>query len=127
MTARELPPSEWHRLSATYLGVFRHVLTPHCRVLVVEDEDGQIIASWSLLPAYHAEGVEVKPGYERAGLPLMRLMRQTAESLGITHVVTASDTPTVDGILHKLGAQPISGQHYVLSISSLPAARPVRH
>ena len=95
MTTRELPRDEWHRLSGTLLDQAWPKLSPASRVLVVENE-GQIVACTSCLPAWHLDGTWVHPDFRRNGavdLALLRGMKKLVVSLGVNEVVMMACNP----------------------------------
>ena len=120
MTARELPPAEWHRLEGTELGPARDVLSPAwCRVLVVEDDHGQIIGCWSLQSLLHVEGVWIHPDHRTKGgvaRALLRTMRGWVRDAGGTGVLSGALTTEIGSLLESLGAFKLPGTAYAWPI-----------
>lgn len=56
---RELPPDQWHRLSQVP-GPFHGVDLPpsdSCRIVVVENQAGEIVMHWPVFDAIHLDGL----------------------------------------------------------------------
>lgn len=117
LAARELPREEWARLDATYLAPLRPYLPDTARVLVVE-RDGAIVAGWSLSQLWHAEGIFTTDPHA-FGL-LLKAMRALADSLGVSGVITGSETDAVHDMLLRRGATELPGRHYLLPVEGLP-------
>lgn len=119
VTTRHLPPAEWHKLAHTELGAVASLLTPDTQVVVIEDA-GQIVACWSLLPVWHAEGVWIAPSYRRSVSVVTRLlaaMRAMVATVGAKAVVTSSASPEVEALLEKLDARPLPARHFLWELS----------
>jgi hypothetical protein len=96
MRHRELPPHEYARLSGTELGplVAAETLMPGLRVLVVEDDGGEIVAHWALVVMYQAEGLGILPshaGNPAVGRHLLIGMRELLQDEGASVVYTAAE------------------------------------
>ena len=120
MTSRILPVSEWGRLPVDLDVITRGMRPETCRVLVVEDE-GAIVGRWLLFPVLHAECVWIAPSHRRGGSVarrLLRLMRQTARSLGFDRVWTGSDSEAVTQLLThpSLHAVPVPALSFVMPV-----------
>ena len=117
MTTRELPFEEWDRLNGTELQTIRGVLDPQrARVLVVENDDGDIIGCWALFAAIHTEGFWVAPTHRKQGGVARRLlvtMRGWLQAEGVRAVMTASNDAEMTAYLTRLGATAIPGEHFV--------------
>ncbi len=122
MIARELPQSEWHRLDGTFQQDLVPQLTDQCRVIVVED-NGKIIAGWSLLTVQHAECLFVSDEHRNALLPLLRCVRKTAESMGVHHFVSGTDLPSVVQMIEDFDGTELLHRYFLIDVAKLPESR----
>lgn len=120
MITRILPRQEYYRLEGTELEAVRSTLPAAAQVLVVED-DGRIVACWSLMPVWHVEGVWIAPE-QRGRLGVVRRlvagMFGLARSLGAGAVLTAAMTPEVEDLCRRLGGVEIPGKHFSLCVDA---------
>jgi hypothetical protein len=119
MTHRFLPPSEWERLAGTELEtVWPHFPTNGTvRVIVVENEQGQIRGCWSVFPRVDAEGVWVHPEDRKHGSVARHLlagMREALTDIGAASFVTSAVSDEVRTIIAGLGGTKIPGDHYLV-------------
>lgn len=123
MIARLLPPDEWPKLAGTELEtVWPHLDKAKAKIVVVEHEDGTILACWSLFPIWHVEGVFVHPGHRGRGRVAKRLvdyMGAVCQHEGITHVVTGCISDQVRELLEHFNAVEIPGQQFTIPVSAL--------
>jgi hypothetical protein len=122
MTHRILPRADYARLDGTYLAPLRRAIPEQARVVIVEDEQGQIIASWLAFAQVHLEGVNIADDYRHSAQVvrhLLRGMREAVDELGASRVTSASDTEMVTDLLLHMGAEPLPGQHFVMEASCL--------
>jgi len=122
VTARILPRTEYARLADTYLSALRDVIPDEARVVVVEDDDGRIVASWMAFRVVHLEGCSVAE--DQRGNPavlrrLLGMMHRALGELGAVRVMTAADSDHVASLLFKLGAVPLPVEHFVLEVTAL--------
>lgn len=119
MSTRILPPVEWHRLEQTDAREAWGFLDPERNRVIVDERDGLIVGCVILMTTEHAEFLWVKDGYRGHGTVLRRLRdRLMAEAHGPTVLVSAV-SHQMRCILHKLGAQPLPGAHYVLTLKEM--------
>ena len=86
-TTRLLPPDEWDKLKGTELETLAPYLNPeHTRIIVVENEVGQIVGCWSLLQFTHAEGLWIAPEHRNGSGVFRRLIIQLRKEIGRAHV-----------------------------------------
>lgn len=121
MTSRVLPVEEWHRLDEELDPILAELSPVKSRVCVVEDDKGEIVARWLLVPLLHAECIWIAPEKRktgRVGLKLLDLMKRTARSLGFERVMTAAiDDDVVKLLAHpRIGAQIVPGLPFVLPV-----------
>ena len=121
MSARVLPPEEWHRLEGTEAGpLWREFNPENTRVLVVE-EDGKIVGTWIMLRTVHAECIWIAPSHRgRFGVSkgLLRGMRGVAKEWDVDRVVTGSVSPHVTDLIKRLGGFPIQCESFVLPVEA---------
>lgn len=119
---RILPPEEWYRLKGTEAEGLIPLLIPDCcRVLVVEDE-GEIVATWTLMLVVHAECLWAHPRYRGArgvAKRLLRLMREVAQGWGSKNVLTAATKPEVADLIRRFGGVTVPGEAFVLPVDGL--------
>lgn len=117
MKVRFLPPEEFGRLGGTpWAGIKPAPLT---ELLVVEDDDGQIIGTWSEVVLPHLEGFWVHPDHQGkaavAKLLLSHMFRHLQDA-GVSTVLTHAPGDHVEGFLVRLGGQPLPGRAVRLDI-----------
>jgi len=125
MTTRILPPAEWHKLAGTELAYLATLRDGPCRVVVVEDPDGTIVACWGLMTVVHAEGFWVAPDHRgKAGImrTLLRQASAEAKAMGANVVWTCSMSEQVTRLLSHAGASQVPGAHFVMSVEQPVAA-----
>ena len=117
MVVKELTPDLWPMLNGTELEtVYPHLDPARAKVLVVEDE-GRIVACWSLLQVYHVEGVWIAPEHRKRGKVALRLlegMRTLCQGLGIARVVTGACTDDVKALIRHLRGVKLDGESFVI-------------
>lgn len=122
MISRILPPEEWPRLNGTEAEKAWPLFNPeNTRVYVVEDE-GQIVACWTMLRMVHAECLWIAPSHRGSFGVFKRLiggMRESAKIWGAASVITGSVTEAVTRIIARLGGEPLPGLMF-----ALPAVAP---
>jgi len=120
MNARILPPEEWPRLNGTEAEVlWPHMNPAESRVLVVENDEGQIVATWSLLRVVHAECLWCAPEYRgKFGVAkrLLRIMRETAAAWKVSAVFTGAASPHVEDLIRRFGGVPLPFKSFTLPI-----------
>lgn len=116
MTPRILPPEEYAKLAGTPLEVLAPYLPAGAQVLVIEDDDGAVLGTWSAFPLWHLEGFWIDEAHRQRGGVARRLlaaMRQVLVGVQAHRVTTAADTDAMRGWLERLGAEQLPGTHYV--------------
>lgn len=120
MTSRVLPPHEWPRLACTELeAVYPHLDPDQADVVVVEDEQGRLVACWALLRVFHVEGLWVAPehrGRGRAGIRLFDAMRRLCGRVGARRVFTGAISDDVKRLIDHVHGVPLKGEHFVIPI-----------
>jgi N-acetylglutamate synthase-like GNAT family acetyltransferase len=119
VTSRILPPAEWPRLAGTEAeALWPHLDPANAQVLVVE-QDGEIVGTWTLLRIVHVECVWIREDCRgRFGVVkrLLSGMRAAARQWGARTVLTASLTDQVRSLVTSLGGQPLPGEHFVIPL-----------
>lgn len=119
MNSRILPPEEWPRLAGTEAEAVWPTLDPeHARVVVVEDE-GEIVATWTVMRIVHVECLWVKPSHRGVfGVTkrLLRGMRDAASAWGARNVVTGSASAHVTDLIRRFGGMPMPCESFVLPV-----------
>jgi hypothetical protein len=119
VTTRELPPDEWAKLAGTDSADIWPMLAPgQAKVLVVEDGEA-VVGSWLLLPVWHAECLWIAPSHRGRAAVGRRLwvgLRRMLRDLGVGGFITGALSDEVRGLLAHVGARPLPGDHYVVSI-----------
>jgi hypothetical protein len=128
LTRRILPPAEWPRL---LIEQPENPLVAQLRVtgmpdpgatrIVVVERDGQIVASWMIFAAIHAEPVYVNVDARTPGV-IKALLEQTVEALQEEKVTIAFGViADVDLLVnapmaHRLGFQKAPGELYFIRV-----------
>lgn len=77
MRTRTLPPEEWDKLEPTGMPpLFPFVRPEDISVVVVEDDDGKLLAAMTVLRVVHFEGAWVNP--EKEGIGVTRALLRAA-------------------------------------------------
>lgn len=87
------------------------------KIVVSEDENGQIIGHWVLIPYWHVECFEIYPEHRlKAGVAkgLFRTMFGILHSMRVKTVLTAAITEEVEKYLLRMKAVELPGKHFVL-------------
>lgn len=119
MTTRILPRAEYFRLIGTELQDVRDRLPASACVVAVEDDDGELVGCWALMPVFHAEGVWIAERERKRGrvaLRLLRAMSEAAQAAGSLAVFTAATDETVGGLIERLGGQKLPGDHFLMPV-----------
>lgn len=120
MTSRILPPAEWSRLAGTEAETIWPVVDRETtRVVVVEDEAGEIVGCHVLWQVWHLDGLWIAPAHRgKAGVArrLWATVQRTARALGARAVMTTAIDDRVRTLLGHVGAVPLPGEHYVVSM-----------
>lgn len=119
MIARVLPPEEWPRLVGTEAETaWPHFDPENTRVLVVED-GGEIVATWTVMRVVHVECLWAKPSHRGmfgVAKRLLKAMRETASAWGARNVVTGSVSPHVTDLIRRFGGMPMPCESFVLPV-----------
>jgi hypothetical protein len=114
---RLLPVEEWDKLKNTEAGPVYHLFDrEHTNVMVVE-KDSIVVGSWSLIPYYHAECVWIEESHRGNPAVVKRLvagMKQMANLVGTSSVITTSLDYKTTKLLEHLEATRLPGEHYVI-------------
>lgn len=120
MTGRELPRSEWGRLTDED----REFLTAagrEVRVYVVED-GGKIVGCVKALRVTHLEGLRIDPDYRgnaSLGRKLLRGAGQIAKTWPSRWVWAASASDCMTSVLKRLGARPLDLKSFVFKLEGV--------
>lgn len=129
MTARVLPPEEWHRLEGTEAEtVWRHFSPENTRVLVVED-GRRIVATWTMLRVVHAECIWIADSHRGSfaiARRLLRGLRDIALEWGVNRVVTGSVSPDVTALIKKVGGESLPCESFVIPVDGRIVGRMAR-
>lgn len=123
MITRVLPHEEWSRLDGTEAEQVWRALDPERTTVLVVEDDGKIVGTWTLLWVLHAECVWVDPAHRKRGSVARRLwlaMKAAAERFGALGVMTAAGSPEVDALLVDR-ADELPGRHYVIPVAGMDA------
>jgi len=118
MTSRILPPEEWPRLAGTELDGAYQTLPPHAQIVVVED-NGQIVACWSLFAVWHVEGLWTAPTHRAQPSVVFRLvgaMKRLVRAQGVRSVYTAACSEDVRALITRFGGTQVPADAYMLPL-----------
>src|SRR5678810_1223630 len=121
MTTRILPREEYFRLMGTELEGVRDELPASACVLAVENDDGELVACWALLPIWHVEGVWIAESERKRGQAAIRLvrgMKDMARTAGAKTVMTAAVTDEVRALIQRMGGQQVPGDHFLVPVGA---------
>lgn len=110
LTTRVLPTEEWGRLRDLPPFVALGGLPdPSASVQVVEDADGQILASWVAVRFTHLEGVWIDPDYQHSRVPLLLLqsMIETLKAAGVQVAFTLAPDADVQALAEHAGFETV--------------------
>lgn len=122
MRERILPRAEWHRLDINpdLRSVWPFLRPEDTRVVVVEDDAGEILATWMVVRTVHVEGVWVREDYRKRSTRLVRLLFQgmyaAARAFGVRNVWTSAGSPEVERLLEKGNRARPAPKSYVMSV-----------
>ena len=121
MTLRELPPDEWPRLANWQLNTVLPFASPEfARVLVVEDEDGEIIGAEAFLSFIHFEGLQISSEHQGKGAVLRLLLSALTDgTVAADGVMTGAADPSLEAQLKRLGAVELGAKSFYLPITSV--------
>jgi hypothetical protein len=122
MTSRLLPREEWSRLEGTEAAPLAGAPPGFpAEVLVVEDEQGDIVATWALITRHEVEGLWVRPDQRlgrAAGRRILREMMALVRSRDILVLRTATDREEVVRMVERLGGCEYVGmRHFAFPVS----------
>jgi ribosomal protein S18 acetylase RimI-like enzyme len=119
MSARVLPPEEWHRLDDPHLPrpFVGYVNPADANVVVVEDGD-RIVAMMTVFKATHIEGTWIDPETRGLGVArsLLRTARELARKDGSRWAYTGASDDRMRGLLSRLKATQIKMDTYVMPL-----------
>lgn len=116
LTYRELEPEEFEKAPREVPG--SEVYTPsNSRILAAFNEDGDIVATWTIFAVPHIEPFWVREDYRKSPTIMRRmtdLMKKTLRLSGIPSVYTVvlDKTPVMHRFAKWFGAKPVSGTLY---------------
>ena len=117
---RVLDPCEWPRLAGTEAETVWPLLDPeNARVVVVENHEGRIVGTWTVMRLVHVECVWIAPEYRGSfgvAKRLLRGMRAVASQWGAKAVMTAALTDQVRALITSLGGSKLPGEHFVMPV-----------
>ena len=115
-------PAEWQeRLVGTALDG-APLVEGLSAAIVVEDEDGVVVACWGIMTTVHVEGLWIAeshrghPGVARA---LLSTTVQELQRNDVREVLTQSLTPEIDAMITKVGGSKVPGQTWVIPVRAL--------
>src|SRR5262245_30715389 len=122
VTIRELPPDEWDRLRAMPFGSQGLPDPQLAKVLVAEDEDGEIVGIWAAMTVVMLDGLWIKPTHRRVtwlAMKLLRAMRTLLVGLGVRQSFTIASTSDVLVLALKAGFTRVQGDLCHLDLSAV--------
>ena len=120
MTWRELPPSEWSKLTPTEAGSVYRQFDPETTRVVVVEQDGAVVGTWVLLRVIHAECVWIADPHRKQGKVarfLLSAMARVARSWGAQNVMTAAVSEDVEALIERIGGVRVPGSHFVVPVT----------
>lgn len=118
LSSRILPRDEWGKLDACpeAATIWRHLVDSQAEMVVAENEAGEIVGHFVLVPVLHAHGLWVDERYRHVGVfrALFAAVSTRVRELGRDSVWTCADTDVVRALWARLGATVVAGDHYML-------------
>lgn len=123
ITSRVLPYDEWERLPEYMDAVTMRLRPSECRMCVVEDAHGRIIAHSMLYPSLYAEDTHIEPEWRKHPAvcrALWRLMHRSAAELGHAFMVSTVFSEEARALLlhDRVRGEIIHGQQIVFPVRS---------
>jgi len=122
VTVRELPREEWAKLETAgqpeMAGAWQNLRDQPVRAMVAED-DGRIVAHWSLIQVPHTNALWVHPDYRGTGGICHALLEQIGAAVregGCGFVWIGTDVASIQRLAESLGGMPMTGLHYLVSV-----------
>jgi hypothetical protein len=122
MNARILKPEEWQRLGEGELSALLPYVEPeNVAVVVVEDDDGEIVACVSALQVTHFEGLWIKPevrgnpGVFRSLIRLAYAVPRFRNEKWILGGAAESDAQ-MDTLCRRLGGHPLPVKFFAMPV-----------
>lgn len=115
---RLLPRDEWDRLNGTEMESIWPILPDDAQVIVIED-DGALVACWSLFRQLHCEGCYIAPAYRKrttVARMLLRGLYQVARAMGARSIATAACSDDVKVMLRRMQAVELPGAHFSIPV-----------
>lgn len=123
MVTRILPPDEWPRLMGTEAeAMWPHLDSRRSTVIVVEDA-GAIVGTWTLLRVLHAECLWIAPSHRGKASVARRLwaeLQNIVRGMGEHTVATSAVSDDVRAMLEHVNALKLTGDHYVMRMPCPP-------
>lgn len=120
MNTRILPPEEWAKLEGLDIAqLLPHLPQESATVIVVEDDAGKIVGTWSMLQVTHLEGFWVDPAHaKKAGVvrALIRTAMEFAGSISLRWMTTAANTEAIAAYIRRLGGIKVPAEVYTLPV-----------
>jgi len=120
MRTRILPSDEWPKLAGLDIAeLLPHLPADSATVIVVEDDAGKIVETWSMLQVTHLEGFWVDPEHaKKAGVvrALIRTAMEFAGSLGLKWMSTGANTESIATYIRRLGGLKVPAEVYTLPV-----------
>ncbi len=122
MTLQELPPEHWSLITPEMpiYGLLPFLEPEWTRILAVVDDEGYIIGTQAIFSIRHAEGLWIHPDHRGKSAVQRLLLKGMSEALADAEgVMTASDTPEVEGIIRKLGGVELTTKAFYLPLKGV--------
>lgn len=125
LSVRELPVEEWSKL-LTMPGLYHDLgylpAPEHNRIVVIEDEAGEILGYWGAFTVVHVEPVYIRPEH-RLRISVVRRLWEGMDKLlkdlqvpGAVAVISDEDAPVNLPMATKIGFTKVPGSLYYLNL-----------
>jgi hypothetical protein len=120
MKARILPPADWERVRGKGMdGMLPHMDPANAHVVVVEDEDGEIVAHVGVLRVTHLESLWLHPRMRGNVGAARRLAREAVRAAGPwlnQWAMAQVASPEIEDVVTRLGGVKIPVDCYAIAL-----------
>jgi len=117
MRVRVLKEKEWPELGDLDMAAILPFVKPeNIRIVVVESDEGQIVATWAAIRQVEFEGIWIHPEHRNAGVirGLLQATKEAAKEWANSYGVTWSKDPVLSRQIERMGGKRFEAETYFL-------------